>query len=97
MLPFRFSGLKVRTQVSVSLRSSQVRHPQDVLRPFKAGMLGSSPAGIIWPIRLMVRTAASQVANVEFKSRMGHCGYSLKVSTSDCGSENSGSIPSANI
>ena len=56
-------------------------------------MLGSSPAGIIWPIRLMVRTAATQAANVEFKSRMGHCGYSIKVSTSDCGSENPGSIP----
>ena len=36
-------------------------------------MLGSSPAGITkWPLGLMVRTAASQAANVEFKSRRGH-------------------------
>ena len=35
-------------------------------------MLGSSPAGIIRPLRLMVRTAASQAANAEFKSRRGH-------------------------
>ena len=40
-------------------------------------MLGSSPAGVTkWPLGLMVRTAASQAANVEFKSRRGHCGYS---------------------
>lgn len=57
-------------------------------------MLGSSPAGVIeWPLSLMVRTAASQAADVEFKSHRGHCGYSIKVSTSDCGSENPGSIP----
>ena len=37
--------------------------------------------------------APSQAANVEFKSRRGHCGYSIKASTSDCGSENPGSIP----
>ena len=36
-------------------------------------MLGSSPAGITeWPLGLKVRTAASQAANVEFKSRRGH-------------------------
>ena len=39
-------SLKVRTQVSVSLRSSQDRRPPDVLRPFKAGILGSSPIGV---------------------------------------------------
>ena len=32
-------------------------------------MPGSIPAGIIRPFRLMVRTAASQAANAEFKSR----------------------------
>ena len=56
-------------------------------------MLGSSPARIIRPLRLMVRTAASQAANAEFKSRRGHCGYGIKAITSDCGSENPGSIP----
>lgn len=36
-------------------------------------MHGSSPAGITkWPLGLMVMTAASQAANVEFKSRRGH-------------------------
>ena len=36
-------------------------------------MLGSSPAGITeWPLGLKVRTAASQAANVEFKSRRDH-------------------------
>ena len=56
-------------------------------------MLGSSPARIIRPLRLMVRTVASQAANAEFKSRMDHCGYDIKAITSDCGSENPGSIP----
>lgn len=61
-------------------------------------MLGSSPAGVISrPLGLMVRTAASQAANVEFKSRRGHCGYSITVSTSDCGSENPGSIPGSHL
>ena len=40
-------GLKVRTQFYVPLRSSQDKRPPDVLRPFKAGILGSSPIGVI--------------------------------------------------
>ena len=31
----------------------------------------------------------------EFESHYGYCGYGLKVKTSDCGSENEGSIPSS--
>ena len=42
-------------------------------------MLGSSPAGIIRPLNLMVRIAASQAADVEFESHRGHCGYSITV------------------
>ena len=42
-------------------------------------MLGSSPAGIIRPLDLMVRIAASQAADVEFESHRGHCGYSITV------------------
>ena len=37
---------------------------------------GSNPdTSIRWPLRLMVRTAASQAANAEFKSRRGHYAY----------------------
>ena len=64
-----------------------------VLRTSAIRRESSSLSGSIRPIRLKVRTAVFQAADVEFKSRMGHCGYSIKVSTSDCGSENSGSIP----
>ena len=45
----------------------------------------------------MARTAASQAANAEFKSRRGHCGYRIKASTSDCGSEDPGSIPGSHL
>ena len=41
-----FPSLKVRTQVYALLRSAQSGCPLDILRPFKAGMLGSSPGGI---------------------------------------------------
>ena len=41
---------------------------------------GSNPdTSIRWPLRLMVRTAASQAANVEFESRRGHYGYRTYV------------------
>ena len=56
-------------------------------------MLGSSSAGVTeWPLGLMVRTAASQAANVEFKSRRGHCGYRTMASSADCGSAHPGSV-----
>ena len=44
-------------------------------------------------LSLKARTLASQDRDVGFKSHRRYCGYSIKVSTSDCGSENSGSIP----
>ena len=60
-------------------------------------MLGSSPAGIIWLLDLKDRMSASQAGNAGFKSRRSYCGYSIKAITSDCGSENSGSIPGSHI
>ena len=60
-------------------------------------MLGSSPARIIRPLRLMVRTVASQAANAEFKSRRGHCGYRIMASSAGCGPAHEGSIPSGHI
>ena len=55
-------------------------------------MLGSSPAGITkWPLGLMVRTAASQAVNVEFKSRRGHLWVGRIVAiAADCKSADSG-------
>ena len=41
---------------------------------------GSNPdTSTRWPLRLMVRTAASQAANAEFESRRGHYGYRTYV------------------
>ena len=60
-------------------------------------MLSSSLAGIIWPLVLMVRKAASQAANAEFKSRRGHCGYRIMASSAGCGPAHEGSIPSGHI
>ena len=45
---------------------------------------GSNPdTSIRWPLRLMVRTAASQAANAEFESRRGHYGYRTMDSSAD--------------
>ena len=60
-------------------------------------MLGSSPAGIIWLLSLKARTPASQAGDAGFNSRRSYCGYGIKAITSDCGSENSGSIPDSHI
>ena len=58
-------------------------------------MLGSSPAGITeWPLGLKVRTAASQAANVEFKSRRGHLWVGRIVAiAADCKSADFKSTP----
>ena len=58
-------------------------------------MLGSSPAGITeWPLGLKVRTAASQAANVEFKSRRGHLWAGRIVAiAADCKSADFKSTP----
>ena len=55
-------------------------------------MLGTSPAGITeWHLGLKVRTAASQAANVEFKSRRGHLWVGRIVAIAeDCKSADSG-------
>lgn len=57
-------GLNGQDAVFVSLRSSQSGYPQDILRPFKAEMLGLSPAGIMLAVAQMEEQwiVASQVA-----------------------------------
>ena len=48
--------------------------------------------GSLWLLSLVERTAASQAAEVGFKSHRSYCGYSITVSTADCGSAHPGSI-----
>ena len=56
---------------------------------------GSNPdTSFRWPLRLMVRTAASQAANVEFKSRRGHLWVGRIVAiAADCKSADFKSTP----